>query len=82
MARPSDGLSPAIDHLSRVRIQRIVAFWNEVQVCEETGSTSWEALEPLEREVTECLSRDPPDIDRAESQTAKAMFLIVGQDNF
>lgn len=76
-----DGSSPESDHADRPRIAAIVAFWNQWRVCEETGRTSWEALELLEREVTECLNRDPPNIDRAESLTARAKFLIVGQYN-
>jgi hypothetical protein len=79
MLRRFDGLSPKPDHPGRGRVQHIAEFWNRLRVCEEIGRTSWEELEPLEREVTECLSREPPDIDRADSLTAKAMLLIVGR---
>jgi len=58
----------------------IVEFWNQVRVCDATGQTSWEILEPLERQVTECLvRRRPRDLDRAASLTALAMILIAGQ---
>lgn len=78
MKRRYDGSSPESERADHTRIEPITAFWNQWRVCDETGGTSWEALEALEREVTECLGREPPDIDRAESLTAKAMFLISG----
>jgi hypothetical protein len=58
------------------RRSRIAEFWSRLRVCEDLGATSWEVLEPIELEVTDCLSRDPPDIARAESHTAKAFLLI------
>jgi hypothetical protein len=60
------------------RLQQIVIFWNKLRTSGETGETTWEVLEPLEQQVTECLESDPPDIRRAESLTAKAAFLIEG----
>jgi hypothetical protein len=79
MVYHQNGLPPVGVRLDEFRIRRIVEFWNYLRACDETGETSWETLEPLERAVTECLSRDPPDIDAADSLTAKAFFLIVGQ---
>jgi hypothetical protein len=62
------------------RIRRVVEFWNQLRVHDATGRTSWGNLEPLERQVTECLvRRRPRDISRAESLTAIAMHLIAGQ---
>lgn len=79
MKRQNDGSLPESDHADdKSRIARIIAFWNELRVCDETGWTTWEVLELLEREVTECLNRDPPDISYAEGLTAKAKFLIIG----
>lgn len=59
--------------------QFIIEFWNELRACDETGETSWEVLEPLERQVTEALYRDPPDYGKANWVTALAMLLIAGE---
>ena len=75
-----DGLSSDLDDPDRLYLVPIIVdFWNRLRVCDETGKTSWEVLEPLEREVTECLSSSPRDLGRAWSITAKAMLLITGQ---
>jgi hypothetical protein len=60
------------------RIQRIVDWWNELRVTDETGATTWEELGEFERQVTDCLAMRPRDISRAESLTANAMLLIAG----
>jgi hypothetical protein len=60
-------------------IRLIVEFWNQLRVCEELGATNWGVLEPIEREVTECLYRQPRDIRKAESLTALAMLLIAAR---
>lgn len=59
-------------------IRRIVEFWNRLRVCEELGATSWGALEPIERQVTECLGQSPRDVAKAASLTAEAMLLVAG----
>jgi hypothetical protein len=58
--------------------REIVEFWNRLRVCEELGTNDWEVLESLERQVTECLVRDPPSYDEASSLTALAMLKIAG----
>ena len=63
------------------RIRLIVDVWNELRVCEELGETTWETLEPLERQVTEALHHDPPDITSADRLTAQALALIAGCTN-
>lgn len=68
----------AIDNLIEERIRLIAEFWNQLRCSDELGATNWEALEPLEREVTECLYQKPPDIARAESLTALALQMIAG----
>jgi hypothetical protein len=73
------GLLPCFDRDGPSEVRQLVEFWNQVRSCDEQGQTSWETLEMLEREVTECLAQQPPDIDRAQSVTAKAMLLITGQ---
>ena len=60
------------------RILLIVEFWNELRVCDDTGRTSWETLEPLEREVAECVRRRTgAALLRAESLKQLAL-LIAG----
>ena len=58
--------------------QQLVEFWNELRTCGDSGATTWEVLDLLEKDVTECLYRSPPDIARAESLTAQAALLIAG----
>ncbi len=72
-------LSPGSAHSEEERRRLIVDFWNQLRACDETGLTDWETLEPLERQVTDCLKREPPDYDLAESLTAKADLLMAGQ---
>lgn len=60
------------------RIQQIVGFWNGLRVCGESGAATWEELERLEHEVTDCLAAELPDVDRAESLTACAMLRVAG----
>ena len=61
------------------RIRRIAEFWNKSRVCDELGATNWRALEPIERQVTECLYKKPPDVGRAESLTALALLILDGR---
>lgn len=63
-------------------IRFIAEFWSNLRVCEELGATNWRVLEPIEREVTECLYKAPGDIGRAESLTALAMLLIAGKSKY
>lgn len=74
-----DGLSPYLTvravHISK---EDLIAFWNELRATDDIGETTWEVLEPIEREVTECLDRAPSDIGRAVSLTYKAHLLIAG----
>lgn len=63
----------------RPRCKAIVLFWSEVWNSGCSGATTWEALEDLERQVTEAMDRDPPDLGLAESITAMAQFGISGQ---
>jgi len=73
------GLPPEALTAQRERIDAIVSFWNEVRINDDSGSTSWEVLEDLERQVTECLSNVLADIDRAERLTSRAMLSMTGQ---
>ena len=60
------------------RQQLIIEFWNELRTCGESGATTWEVLDSLERLVTECLDHRPPDLGGAESLTALAALLMMG----
>lgn len=74
----STGLSPGESQAPDARWKRVTCFWNELHTCGQPGATTWEVLESLENEVTECLYRNPPDIGLAESLTAQAAALIAG----
>ena len=59
-------------------IRQIVDWWNQLRIGNDSGTTTWEVLDLLERQVMECLRRDPPDLSKAESLTAKAALLMTG----
>ena len=59
-------------------LHKLVGIWTDLRNGEDTGATTWEVLEQLERDVTDALSHATPDVRRAERLTAKAMFLMVG----
>ena len=63
---------------NEARIRRLVEFWNQLRIIDQLGATLLEALEPLERQVTDCLYQEPPDIGRAESLTALALRVLAG----
>ena len=71
-------LSPDEADTAEVRIRLMVDWWNDLRVCDDSGATTWEELDGLEREVTDCLAKKPPDANRAEALTAYAMLLIAG----
>ena len=56
----------------------IAAFWNEIHIGCDSGATTWEVLDSLEKAVVDCLVSNPPDIKMAESLTAEAALLITG----
>lgn len=77
--RLKEDVSPVRDS-DEERIRRLIEFWNQLRVSDDTGMTSWKILEPLERQVTEALSRRTRrDIALAESRTALAKLRITGQ---
>lgn len=61
--------------------QLLVDWWSALRVCGDSGATTWEVLDGLEREVTECLALPTPDLVQAKSLTAMAMHLIAGNEN-
>jgi len=74
----STGLSPGELQALDARLKRIADFWNGLHTCGDPDATTWEVLESLENEVTECLYRSPPNVGCAESLTAQAALLIAG----
>lgn len=80
MAEQAIGLSPDNPDPVQERIRQIVDFWNELDCCGESGETTWGVLEELRLEVTECLDRTPPCVNKAESLTAYALLLMTGTD--
>ncbi len=73
-------LSPGSSVEDRERIRRIAEFWNDYATHDDPGETTREVLEQLQQEVTDCLYGNPPDINRAEGLTAKALWLLTGND--
>jgi len=73
------GLSPGkLPTRADDRFRQIADWWSQLRIGDDSGATTWEVLDALERQVTECLTRDPPDVAKAESVTAKAALLIAG----
>jgi hypothetical protein len=74
MNKSFDGLSPGEEE--RVRV--VSSFWNEYAIYDDPGGTTREVLRSLQQDVTDCLYKKPPDIDKAEGLTALAMMLMSG----
>lgn len=72
------GLSPPSSGQLGKRIQEIIDFWSDLRVSDEVGAANLTVLETLERQVTEALNHNPPDLAKAESLTAMALHLILG----
>jgi len=74
-----NGLSPGgpLDHEHRLR--QVIDFWNVFSCLPDAGGTTWGVLEEVQAQVSDCLSREPPDLARAESLTAYAALLISGE---
>jgi hypothetical protein len=72
---PSSGDPPDREH----RLQQVIDFWNGLSCREDAGETTWGVLEDLQAEVSDCLSREPVDLNLAESLTAYAALLISGE---
>jgi hypothetical protein len=79
MVTPFNDLSPSGPSDKQQRLQSIITFWNALSCREDAGETTWGVLEGLQAQVTECLSREPPDLKEAESLTAKAALLMTGK---
>jgi hypothetical protein len=78
MVTPFNGLSPGGPPDRQERLQNVITFWNALSCPEDAGETTWGVLEGLQAQVVESLSREPPDIEQAESLTAQAALLMAG----
>ena len=76
MASDSFGTLPDCE----IRRQAIVDWWTELSMSGDAGCTSWGVLDAIQAQVTAALTLSPPDIDKAEHLTARAMLLWSGQD--
>jgi len=55
---------------------QIAEYWSQLWDCENSGGTTWDVLEEIGQQVTECLERGfPEEVFRALELTAKAEFL-------
>jgi hypothetical protein len=77
MANRFDGLSPGSSPENRSRVQDVIDLWNAVDCQSDAGETT-PGVRELRAQVTECLSRVPPDLKKAERLTAKAALLLAG----
>lgn len=66
------GLSPGD------RLRRVTQFWVELRANDDPGATDWVVLDEIETAVTDALRHVPPDVNRAESLTFKALHLMAG----
>ncbi len=63
------------------QLRQVAEWWNQLRVSGDSGATTWEVLDDLERKVTDCITADPPDIARAVSLTMRAMHFVAGNEN-
>ncbi len=63
------------------RLHLLREVWLGLSMSGDARATSWDVLETIQAQVTECLYFDPPDLERAEGLTAKAFLLREGQEN-
>ncbi len=67
-----NGLSP------ENRLRKVANIWDEIDANEYYGSANQVVVEEIRREVTDVMSQQPPDLDRAESLTFFVLHLING----
>lgn len=59
------------------RIRLLDDFWRQLGCCDDSGATTREALDQIERQVDQCLYRQVPDIVTAEALTALALKMLT-----
>jgi hypothetical protein len=72
------GPSPGDDPDYTSRLDWVAWFWQQLYVGENPGETTWEELAVLKRQIDSALAGSPPDVTRAETLTAYAMWLTTG----
>jgi hypothetical protein len=60
------------------RLRFIANIWNEIQANEYYGSANQVVVEETSRQVTDAMSQQPPDVDRAEELTFYVLHVING----
>lgn len=53
-------------------------FWKPLRSDDDLDPAIWRVLEPIDRQVRECLDRVEPRYGEAESLTAQAQLLLAG----
>jgi hypothetical protein len=61
-------------------LRDIEEFWNQFNSSDELAAAHWSVLGPLEREATEALYQNPPDLVAARSATARALAHLSETD--
>lgn len=74
-----DSLPDDPDRLA-ARKKQLADWWNSLHLGGNPGASTWEVLDGIERQVSDCLYGDHADISRAESLTAEAMHLVAGHE--
>lgn len=76
----SNELSAAPSFQQEQLRQKVIDFWCNLEPDRDAGETTWEVLDPIRDQVTECLMHSPPDLAKAASLTAEAALLIGGRN--
>lgn len=67
------------------RVNLLREIWHTLNMSGDAGATTWDVLDRIQAQVTDCLSAgssDPDQIEVAESLTAKAFILRDASMNF
>ncbi len=78
-------LSPVEPLTVQDRVNLIREIWHSWSMSGDAGATTWDVLEGIQAQVTDCLyfgSTHVESIEMAESLTAKAFLLRDGQMSF
>ena len=70
---PSPGDKPDLEW----RLHQILVFWEQLDVGENPGETTWEELGALRSQVNVALASNPPAVTLAETLTAYAVLLMT-----
>jgi len=73
-------LSAALSFQQEQLRQTVIDFWHKLELEGNAGETTWEVLDLIRDQVTECLMHSPPDLAKAASLTAEAALLVGGRN--